>query len=166
MLCVDLKERFGDRYRIAYDPAAALERGGKSNPWYYIIRCKFGEVHPYGGQMLAFHCRGSKMRGIIKREFPDFEIQSWTDDEEAVFLFHVDRFPELAKIIRPRRSRKLSEEHRRKLTGAGIRALQKRRSSVQIEAKTEAVEKHHSSILNGGTSVRDETSAGRRADMP
>jgi hypothetical protein len=143
MTCVNLKEQFGSRYRIAYDPAAVLERGGKSNPWYYVIPCKFGEIHPFGGEMLAFHCRGSKMRGIIKREFPDFEIESWTDDEEAIFIFPADRLPELAKIIKPRRRRQVSGSERQRLSEMGSKS-------------------RFSTAINAGTSVRNETLAGGR----
>lgn len=117
MNCIDLRQQFGSRYRIGHDPAAKHEPGGMNDPWLYTIPCKYGEVYPYGGECLAFHCKGTQMRGIIKRAFPDFKIQNWSDpkDGDAIFVFHVDRFPKLAKIIKPRVRRYLSESQRQRI---------------------------------------------------
>ena len=141
MNCIDLKQRFGHRYRVTHDEAAKHERGGLQDRWFQIISCKFGKIYPYGGNKLAFHCQGSKMRGIIKRTFPEFVVVNWTDDEEAIFVFHVDRLPELAKYIRPRRRRKVSESDKRRLA-----EMSKKYSPF--------------ASIKGGTSVRNETLVG------
>jgi len=120
--CINLKEQFRKQYRIGHDPAAKHEPGGMADPWLYTIPCKYGEIYPYGGERLALHCQGSTMRQTIKRRFPKFEIQNWSDDGEATFLFHVDDFEKLAKLVRPKRKpgrRKLSDGEREKLIEMG-----------------------------------------------
>lgn len=119
MICVDLKDRFSHRYRIGHDPAAKHEAAGMSDPWMFTIRCQFGEIYPYGGEKLAFHCTGNIVRQKVKEAFPDMEISNWTDDGEAVFIFHVDRLPEIAKFAKPRRRRQVSESERQRLAEIG-----------------------------------------------
>ena len=53
MKCINLRERFGERFRISYDPAAEVEIGLKRDPWYLVIKYKTGsEICPNGGQTL------------------------------------------------------------------------------------------------------------------
>jgi len=126
--CVDLKQRLGDRYRIIHDEAAKDEPGGLKDPWYCVIPCKFGEIYPYGGELLAFHCTSSVIRGKVLRAYLDkVDVQNWTDDGEAVLLFHVELFHEIAKLARPRRKKQLSENHLRRLKTAGTEALKRHR---------------------------------------
>lgn len=115
MPCVDLKECFGKKYRIGHDPAAEIEPGGMHDPWLYTIRCQFGEIYPYGREKLAFHCTGTIIRQKIKEAFPDMEVSNWSDDGEAIFIFHVDRLLEIAKFAKPRRKRQVSESERQRL---------------------------------------------------
>jgi len=119
MTCVNLKERFGKKYRIGHDPAAKHEPGGMSDPWMFTIRCQFGEIYPYGGEKLAFHCTGSIVRQKIKEAFPDMEISNWSDDGEAIFIFYVEEFPKVAKFAKPRRRRQVSESEKQRLAKIG-----------------------------------------------
>jgi hypothetical protein len=101
--CIDLREKLGHRYRISHDPAAKFEPDGMNDPHYYVLPCKFGEIYPRGADQLALHCMGSKIRIKIKRAFPDIQVVGWTDDDEAVFVFPLSRFPEIAKLVKPKR---------------------------------------------------------------
>jgi len=117
--CVNLKVRFGDKYHIGFDMVA---RKGTNDPWMFTIPCKYGEVYPQGGERLAFHCRGTIMRGTIKRKFPNFEVRNWTDDGEAILVFFSDQFGDLAKVIKPKRKRRLSEEEKQRLAKVGLKS--------------------------------------------
>jgi len=119
MTCIDLKREFGSRYRIGLDPAAKHEPGGTHDPWMFTIRCQYGEIYPYGGEKLAFHCTGNIIRRKLKEAFPDMEISNWSDDGEAIFIFHVDQFAEVAKFAKPRQRRQVSESERRRLAEIG-----------------------------------------------
>jgi len=119
MNCIDLKDLFSKKYRIGHGPAAKHEPGGMSDPWYFTIRCQFGEIYPYGGEKLAFHCTGAIVRQKIKQAFPDMEISNWTDDGEACFIFHVDQLLKVLKFAKPRRRRQVSESEKERLAKIG-----------------------------------------------
>lgn len=120
---LNLKELFGKRYKIGLDPAAKDEAGGRNDPWYYQILCRFGHIYPYSDKLLAYFCVGSGIRAKIKKEHPEIDILNWSDDGEATFLFPLDQFEIMAEYARPRRRRRLSKNHREKLTKAGTDAL-------------------------------------------
>ena len=45
--CVDLKERFGERFKIGRDPSYFAEYGENAitrDPWYDVILCQGGEI--------------------------------------------------------------------------------------------------------------------------
>jgi len=133
--CVNLKVQFGDKYRIGLDISAPKRT---TDPWHYTIPCKYGEVYPQGGERLAFHCKGGKMRGIIKRKFPNFVVQNWTDDNEAIFVFYSDQFKDLAPIIKPKRKKKVPESEKARLAeiGARTRFLAAKNDSTSVKGET------------------------------
>ena len=50
--CIDLKGRFGSRYRVEYEESyeAQYRPGARTrDPWLMIIPCRFGHIFPYGG---------------------------------------------------------------------------------------------------------------------
>ncbi len=52
--CINLRERFGDRYRIGHDPAA-VTYAERQDRWMQTIPCTGGGViiYPHGGDLLA-----------------------------------------------------------------------------------------------------------------
>ena len=55
MNCVNLRIRFGRRYRIEYDDSYYAQYGlcrGRT-PWLKIIPCQRGHIFPWGGNMLG-----------------------------------------------------------------------------------------------------------------
>ena len=49
--CVNLKARFGGRFKVVYEESYAAERGGHGraeDPWLMVIPCQHGEIYPYG----------------------------------------------------------------------------------------------------------------------
>ena len=52
--CINLRERFGQQYRLGLDEAAAVSKC----PWTVTIPCRWGTIYPHGGEMLAVEIDG------------------------------------------------------------------------------------------------------------
>jgi hypothetical protein len=108
--CLNLRELFGDRYKIDHDPAAwtASER---ADPWMMTLPCARGVIYPHGPDTLALEVDGR--RGIAAKvaAIPGVTLAQ-DGDWEKTFLFHVDLFERIAAIVKPRRRRQLSPEQR------------------------------------------------------
>ena len=133
---IDLRQLYGEYFRIQLDEAAECEPGGRNNPWYYQIPCKFGHIYPVSDKLLGFWCESGTIRGRLHREHPEIDVTNWSDDGEAIFLFTPNQMDIIAKYARPKKKRKLSEEHRQKLAKAGRDALQKHRNLTLMASKT------------------------------
>ncbi len=118
---INLKQRFGRRYKIEYDPAYYAEYGKRArieDPWLQIIPCHHGEIFPFGGDLLAAStsCKGSIATRLSKLNC--CELQQDGSDGVTV-IFHVDDFRKIADLIRPRRRRQLTEAQRKAFLKAG-----------------------------------------------
>ena len=54
--CINLKERFGHHYRVAYEESYYAEYGPNArieDPWLMVVLCEHGEICPWGGTTLA-----------------------------------------------------------------------------------------------------------------
>jgi len=117
--CIDLKERFGDKYRIENEePATAWN----TDPWYFIIPCRnnAGHIYPYGGNMLGFASNGRhpKMCKQIA-SLPGAEVWQDGDDGQNV-IFPVDVFDQVAQIVHLKQKKQVSEEERQRLREMGF----------------------------------------------
>lgn len=111
MKIINLKERFGHRYRIAYDPAYDPKHRKHVDAHYMIIPCRVGEIWPHGGSTLAVEIEGK--RSITVKRLIAAGCTLYRDgDDGATLLFHVDDFPAVAAIVKPRRRRQVSEATR------------------------------------------------------
>ena len=122
-LPINLKEQYGDRYRIDFDEAALCEGENKKDPWYFKILCKYGDIYPVSDRLLGFHCNGEKIRGRLHKEHPEIEIHNWSDDGEAIFIFKPELFHIVAEFAKPKLKpgrRQLSKNERKKLENAGL----------------------------------------------
>lgn len=118
---INLRELFADRYRIVLDESAFCEEGGKLNPWYFQIPCKYGHFYLHSEQQIGFYCKGSRIRSKLHGEHPELETLQWSNDGEAMFLFTPEQFDVVAKYAKPMRKRgprRLSDDHRDKLAKA------------------------------------------------
>jgi len=115
---LNLKELFGDRYKIAIDESAFCKNESKRDPWYFQIPCKYGHIYPISDKYLGFWCDSRIIKTRMVREVPDIELVQ-DGDKEGVFRFTPEQFEKVAKYARPRRRRRLSKEHKQKLTKAG-----------------------------------------------
>jgi hypothetical protein len=140
---IDLNTLAAGRFRLALDEAASIEPGGKKDPWYQIIPCRYGQIYPYSDILLAIHVRGNGAKRRLA-EIPGITINNRSDDGEAIFLFAPELFNHVAEIVQPKRKRRLSEAHRQKLAEVGTRALklcQKSNSKCSKRGQEQAIAK-------------------------
>ena len=119
---INLKEHYGDRFKIGLDEAAFCEDESKKNPWYFKIMCKYGDIYPVSDKKLGFHCTGERIRGRLHKDHPKIEVHNWSDDGEAIFIFDQELFYIIAEYAKPRLKpgrKKLSKNERKKLENAG-----------------------------------------------
>jgi len=114
LTCPNLRARFGDRYRITFDPAYDTKGRHRRtvDPWMMQLPCRFGVIYPHGGNLLAVevdcHPKVAKALGAISG------VVLYLDgDGEKTFLFPVDLFDQVAEVVKPYRRRQWTEEARR-----------------------------------------------------
>ena len=142
--CIDLRGRFGRRYRVGYDESYAAERGANArihDPWLMIIPCRFGHILPHGGSTLAVSVDGfPKIAGRLKR-LGCCRVHQDGDFGELTVLFDVADFAKVARIMRPRRRRQVSPQERERLKAIGF----KKGSQVHVETQYS----DHTCVLEG-----------------
>lgn len=134
MTCVDLRERFGRRYRVRReaDRVTWFETPEAERVWLLEIPCRYGVAYPRGGDLLAAVVTGRYARQQVAA-LPC--IRSRRGDAELVVTFHVDDAEPVLTILRPWLRRQVSAAERERLAAlsrshgaAGLaRAHQRRR---------------------------------------
>ncbi len=123
MECVNLRERFGKRYRVEMEKSYYAERGQNAwtdDPWLQIIPGQYGHIYPQGGSMLAVATKGAGSVAKRLRAMPWIKVvQDGSDGINTVFP--VEHFLEVADLIRARRRRWLSPESKARLAAAGAK---------------------------------------------
>jgi hypothetical protein len=126
--CINLRERFGDRFRIGHDPAA-VTWGEKADPWMMTIPCVNGTIYPHGGSRLAAKCYGPTAKKLLTVAGVTVHQQG---DREWTLLFDVSSFNEVAEIMKPRKRRHLSPERARAIgSGTAYKQLETAPDEVQ-----------------------------------
>jgi hypothetical protein len=115
--CINLKERFPE-YRIFWEDNGSYKDlvPREEWPWLMEIRGENGFVAPHGHDILCVYPRGAKT--ATKIEALPFIIRKMGESGESRFWFHVDHAEEIFAIIKPRRRRRLSPEHKEALLRA------------------------------------------------
>ena len=114
MDCVNLKERFGRKYRVTYEESYYAQYGPYAradDPWLQIIPCQRGHIFPWGSSTLA---ASTNKRGPTAKKLGNLDFATVHQDgsDGMTVLFPVERFPEVAKLMKPRRRRQMTEEQR------------------------------------------------------
>jgi hypothetical protein len=112
--CINLRERFGDRYRIGFDEAAV----NGTDPSMQTIPCRFGTIYPHGGEKLAIQVDGHNRIAKQMAAIPGIALHQDGDDEKTL-VFPVNLFDQVAAIVAPKRVRRLTDEQKAKLLDAG-----------------------------------------------
>ena len=113
MTIINLRERFGDTYRIAYDEAYQHERSefrAIEEPHLQQIPCPRGHIYPVDGDTLAVFVAGGITREKLRTISGCRLVVDGSDG--ATFTFDVDCFAAVAEVVKPRRRRHLSESQR------------------------------------------------------
>ncbi len=139
---IDLKRRFGKKYRIFMDEAWKAEDSQsnpdkvKDKPWYYEIRGKYGVIYLYGANKLAVRITGNRIKSRIKTEYRNILSLYLEAEDESIFLFNPETFEIVAKLIKARKKRQISEKERLRLRNISVLAHYKKQNTSQILAQT------------------------------
>jgi hypothetical protein len=113
----NLRQLFGDRYRIEHDPEG-LSHAEKRNPWMMQIPCREHgiTIFAHAPDLLAVVCDNHPR---ISNRLAALGLRLHQEgDRQKTFLFPVERFDDVAATVRPRR-RRVSEQQVARLIAAG-----------------------------------------------
>lgn len=127
--CLDLRARFGDRFKIRKEANGATwhETPEAERVWLLELPCMYGVVYPQGGDILAAVVTGRYARQEVAA-LPC--LRSRRGDVELVVTFHVDDAETVLAILQPRRRRRLSPEQRARTTAQLQRINRERREAT------------------------------------
>jgi len=113
-LCVDLRERFGGRYRLIWEAEGATRAqwAAGARAWLLQVSCRYGVIYPVGGALLAAWTDQPRI-GARLRALPG--VISARGDLEVTVTFHVDQVEAVFALLRPRRRRQVSSNQRARL---------------------------------------------------
>jgi hypothetical protein len=132
---MDLRTRFGDHYRIGWEASGSTRSGWPKSErsWLLELRCRYGIVYPYGGEILAAWTDrpriGAKLRALAC-------VLRARGDAETVVTFHVNDAEAVFRILKPYRRRRLSDAQRLRNIENLARARQRRESLTQRDFAT------------------------------
>jgi hypothetical protein len=112
--CIDLKERFGDRYRVVHGESYEAERGNNGRAhasWLQVVPCRYGHIYPRGGELLG---TSTDHRGPVANRLaalPSVRVVQLGDDEINA-VFHFSSFDDVAAVMKPKRRRMLTPDQR------------------------------------------------------
>ena len=141
MTCIDLRERFGRKYKIGRDQAYYAQYGRRArvhDPWYDLVLCRHGEIFPWGGRLLA--ASTTKNGPVANRlRAAGFCRVVQDGDDGVTAVFDLNDFPKVAAIMRPR--------HRRTAPPA-LQELNEVRRQMAQKPHTGAQESERESLLS------------------
>lgn len=123
---LDLRELYGDKYKIGYDPAAKPQSPLRKDPENLIIASKYGEFYPFDDR-IAFDCTSTRVAKRILKKLGGqvLPYRGIGDDgevgEECTFIFDAEIFSAVAKIAKAEKKRKISEKKRQELADQGFK---------------------------------------------
>lgn len=116
-MSLNLREQFGETYKVDFEDG----HSGKENDeaFFQFIPSKLGSIHPWDNQNLSAYCNNKKLSHRLRKEIDSgiwagFKILV-QGDEELRYTFPIDRIHEVAEILKAKRKRRLSLEHKEKL---------------------------------------------------
>ena len=106
MDCPNLRELFGEKYRVRREIPLVRD------PWNDYIPCRLGHICPWGPDLLAActNPRHSITNAKLKRA--DFVTVEQDGMDGVNVSFPVERFDEIAEIMRPYQRPQLTDEQR------------------------------------------------------
>jgi hypothetical protein len=83
--CPNLRELFGDHYRIGHDPVAVTPTARK-DPWLMTLPCQRGTIYPFGLDRLAVEVGGRPDTANRLAAIPGVRLHQ-EGDRERTFVF-------------------------------------------------------------------------------
>jgi hypothetical protein len=140
MTCIDLRQRYGSRYRVTCEPSCErVHHNDQCDPWYATILCEYGYIYPHGGKQLgaSTNRRGPTARRLVA--LPRVCLVQDGDDSVNV-VFDASDFDRVAAIMKPRRKRVLTPEQK----AERVARLSKYQFSAASQSGSEARLRHSS----------------------
>lgn len=140
--CIDLSRQFDNAFVVRRDPAARRANARTNDAWHFVIPCKFGHICPWGDSLLAASVDGHRMVSSVLSKTGVCKLVQDGDDGQT-FTFDVSNFPAVAKIMRPRLRRLVSEPVRERMRRRmqAVEVRQNRGSSDRTRVSTMSVDK-------------------------
>jgi hypothetical protein len=114
--CINLKQMFGDRFKVAYEESYQADYGEgatREYPWYLQISCQHGHISPWDGTRLAACTSTNSQIATRLRKLPFLDREATQDGDDGInAVFDMEHFEEVARIIKPRKRRRLPEGQR------------------------------------------------------
>jgi hypothetical protein len=107
---IDLKARFGDRYKIVLDESASVDTDRETRLWCYRIPCRYGFISVWGEDTLAGYTDRARMISRLIA-VPGVTVRRRGDTECRV-IFPPRCSDAVADVLQARRRVRLSAEER------------------------------------------------------
>ena len=124
--CINLQRMCGEQYKVAYEESYYAEHGEnayREDPWLMIIPCVNGHICPWGGSNLAACTDRSGSVAMRLRKLPFLDLSATQDGSDGInAVFDVKHFAEVARIMQPRKRRRLSPEQKQRLAEVGAKS--------------------------------------------
>jgi hypothetical protein len=118
---IDLKARFGRKYRVTLDESWEPTGVAEDKLWHYRIEGRFGHLYVHGPGTIGVYVRGN--RKIKKIEaVPGLKIHQRGDDE-ATYLLPPELLDAVAVEMKAKKRRQLTPEQSAALVAAGARTV-------------------------------------------
>ena len=104
--CVNLKERFGDRFKVELEEAHRAETVDRPTeaPWLMVIPCDHGHIYPHGDSILSAYSDRPGARKKLKGMACCTIHQE--GEKEVTVNFDVKDFDQVAEVMKPRKRNK------------------------------------------------------------
>ena len=120
--CIDLRERFNDRYRVDVDPSYRADTGSSKNsnrdPWNWVLKGKRGHICPWGGDLLAV-CIEGHPKICRKLALEPWVITTQYGDDGINAVIHIDDFEKAVSYVKLYRKRQMTDERKEALVAMG-----------------------------------------------
>jgi hypothetical protein len=132
-VCINLRERYGHKYRVNYEESYYAQYGPHArveDPWLQIIPGARGHVFPWDETRLAASTNTSGSIATKLKALPYTEVRQDGADGVNV-IFPADRLDEVAAMLQLRRRRVVTREERQRLAALSkLHSPLRRRSPI------------------------------------
>lgn len=106
MKCINLRTRFGRKYRVTYEESYRAQYGPRArieDPALMVLLCRYGHIYPFGDSRLAAFVAGHPNVAGTLRRMTCCEVWQDGDDGDLTVLFDAADFVQIALIMKPQR---------------------------------------------------------------